>query len=209
MTHGHEGADTSLNTSQPPPPNLLRKTQTKPPLFRCFWQTGVGFGPGRGRGDVGGGPGAVRWRMGAGEGPARGPQHVDSGDTAPVPQFGLWSAPSRVEAQGGRFPASGTKWPGQVRGARQLPGGRVGRDGAGWTWGGFDGGGGRPIRRHTSHRRSEGGLPPRPSPGTRGTPPFLASSRREATDFHSTCYGAAGWVPMGRRVGRGGTLRGT
>ena len=49
----------------------------------------------------GGGSGASRGRMGAGEGPARGPQDGDSGDAARVPRCGLWSAPSRVEAQGG------------------------------------------------------------------------------------------------------------
>ena len=42
--------------------------------------------------------------MGAGEGPARGPHDRYSGDPAPVPRYGLWLAPSRVEAQGGRFP---------------------------------------------------------------------------------------------------------
>ena len=63
--------------------------------FRVLFQFCLGVrGPG-------GGPGASRWRMGAGEDPARGPQHGNSGDTAPVPPFGLWSAPSRVEAQGG------------------------------------------------------------------------------------------------------------
>ena len=50
---------------------------------------------------TGGGPGASQGRMGAGEGPARVPEDEYSGDTASVPRSGLWSAPSRVEAQGG------------------------------------------------------------------------------------------------------------
>ena len=35
--------------------------------------------------------------MGAGKDRAREPQDEDSGDTAPAPRYGLWSAPSRVE----------------------------------------------------------------------------------------------------------------
>ena len=43
--------------------------------------------------------------MGAGEEPARGPQDGEPGRIAPVPQFVLCSAPSRVEAPGTLEPA--------------------------------------------------------------------------------------------------------
>ena len=101
--HSAIRSTTSAGTSSPPPPPFQtdpkRKCQRTPALRQVLQSSCEAF----------------EGRMGAGEGPARGPQDGDSGDTARVPRYGLWSSPSRVEAQ---------QWPNSLCLARDRPGGR-------------------------------------------------------------------------------------